>query len=63
VVSGGLGEDRLFGTSGRDVATAGRRAKVSCGSGRDKVPFDNEEKRLIARDCEVRYEFSDRPRN
>ncbi len=65
-INGSYGADRVFGGPGRDfinVATAGRRAKVSCGSGRDKVRFNNEEKRLIGRDCEVRYEFSDRPRS
>ncbi|MDQ3630256.1 MAG: hypothetical protein M3417_03050, partial [Actinomycetota bacterium] len=65
-INGAFGADRVFAGAGRDfvnVATAGRRAIVSCGSGRDKVRFNNEEKRGIRRDCEIRYEFSDRPRN
>lgn len=35
---------------------------MSCGSGHDKVRFNNEEKRKIRSDCEIRYEFADRPR-
>ncbi len=65
-INAAFGADRVSGGPGRDfinVATAGRRARVSCGAGRDKVRFNNEEKRAIRRDCEVRYEFSDRPRN
>jgi len=64
-INGSFGADRVFAGSGNDainVATAGRRATVSCGSGRDKVRFNNEEKRKIRSDCEIRYEFSDRPR-
>jgi len=64
-INAGYGADRVLGGTGRDfinVATAGRKARVSCGSGRDKVRFNNEEKRSIHGNCEVRYEFSDRPR-
>lgn len=64
-INAGYGSDRVFGGPGRDfinVATAGRKATVNCGDGRDKVRFNNEEKRTVQRSCEVRYEFSDRPR-
>ncbi len=38
-INAAFGQDRIFGGSGRDdinVATAGKPAKVSCGSGPDK---------------------------
>ncbi|WP_205696449.1 calcium-binding protein [Conexibacter sp. SYSU D00693] len=64
-INGGYGADRVNSGSGADVinvSTAGRKARVVCGSGRDKVRFNNEEKRTIRSDCEVRYQFGDRPR-
>lgn len=57
------GRDVLLGGSGRDfinVATAGPAAKVSCGSGRDKVRANyNERRRLTG--CETRFVLNDRP--
>ena len=52
----------MIGGSGRDainVATAGPRARVSCGTGRDRVRLNNREKRRM-RGCEVRYVLRDR---
>lgn len=70
-LSGGTGNDTLnaaygrdvvLGGSGRDfinVATSGPAARVSCGSGRDKVRVNyNERKRTTG--CETRYVFKDR---
>ncbi|HYF28364.1 MAG TPA: calcium-binding protein, partial [Baekduia sp.] len=65
-INGGYGADRAFGGSGADfinVATAGRKARVSCGTGRDKVRYNYDERATVQRDCEVRYEFRDRPRS
>lgn len=65
-INAGYGADRVFGGAGRDfvnVATAGRKATVSCGAGRDKVRFNNEEKRNIRRDCEVQYLLADKKRS
>lgn len=64
-INAAYGADLAIGGAGRDfinVATAGRRARVRCGSGRDKVRFNHDEHRRISRDCEVRYLFRDRPR-
>ena len=64
-INGGYGADRVFGGRGADfinVATAGKKAKVDCGSGRDKVRFNYDEARGVKRNCEVRYQILDRPR-
>ncbi len=63
-VNAAYGADRVFGGPGRDfinVATAGKRARVSCGSGTDKVRLNHDEARGL-RGCEIRYVFGDRPR-
>ena len=63
-INAGFGRDKAFGGSGRDfinIATAGPPATVNCGSGRDKVRFNfNERARFRSRGCEVRYQFNDR---
>ncbi|HYF28365.1 MAG TPA: calcium-binding protein [Baekduia sp.] len=64
-INGGYGADVVRGGGGADfinVATAGRRANVSCGSGRDKVRFNYDERATVRTDCEVRYQIPDRPR-
>jgi hypothetical protein len=64
-INAAYGADRVFGGTGADainVATAGRKARVSCGDGRDKVRFNNEERRGISRNCEVQYRFADTAR-
>lgn len=64
-INGGYGADRIFGGAGADyinVATAGKKARVDCGSGRDKVRFNYDEARYVKRNCEVRYQIPDRPR-
>ena len=62
-INAGFGRDKVSGGSGRDfinVATAGPPATVNCGSGRDKVRFNfNERARNRTRNCEVRYQFND----
>ena len=63
-INAGFGRDKAFGGSGRDfinIATAGPPATVNCGSGRDKVRFNfNERARFRTRGCEVRYQFNDK---
>jgi hypothetical protein len=64
-INGAFGADRIFAGSGNDfinVATAGRRATVNCGTGRDKVRFNNDERRSL-RGCEVQYGLQDKTRN
>jgi Ca2+-binding RTX toxin-like protein len=61
-INAGFGADRVFGGSGRDlinVATAGKKAHVNCGSGRDKVRVNHLE-RNATKGCEVKYVFSDK---
>lgn len=61
-INAGFGRDRVFGGSGNDkinVATAGLRARVNCGTGRDKARVNNIERRST-RGCEVLYVFGDR---
>ena len=50
---GGADADKLFGGAGRDVISArdGSRDRIDCGSGRDKVSADRDDK--VARNCEV----------
>ena len=50
---GGAGADRLVGGPGNDVASVrdGRRDRVACGPGRDRVLADRLD--VVARDCEV----------
>ena len=64
-INAAYGADRVFGGPGNDfinVATAGKKARVNCGSGRDKVRYNNEEKRYL-KGCEVKYGLQDRKRN
>jgi Ca2+-binding RTX toxin-like protein len=61
-INSAFGADVVIGGSGRDainVATAGPRARVSCGTGRDRVRLNNREKRRT-RGCEIRYVLRDR---
>ncbi len=54
-INAAFGQDLVFGGSGRDfinVATAGKPAKVSCGSGPDKVRINRNEQRRV-RGCEI----------
>jgi Ca2+-binding RTX toxin-like protein len=58
-----FGGDHLYGRSGRDylnIATAGRPARADCGTGRDKVRANYNERRRT-KGCEVRYILRDRP--
>jgi hypothetical protein len=57
------GRDHVLGGSGRDfvnVATAGPAATVSCGSGRDKVRANYNERSRV-HGCETKYVLRDRP--
>jgi hypothetical protein len=61
-INAGYGADRTFGGAGNDainIATQGPRATANCGTGRDKVRFNNKERRGI-RNCETRYLIRDR---
>jgi Ca2+-binding RTX toxin-like protein len=61
-VNGGYGPDRVFGGSGIDfinIATAGAASTVSCGSGRDKVRVNRNERRKLT-GCETIYVFNDK---
>jgi hypothetical protein len=61
-VNAAYGRDVVYGGAGRDfinVATAGPPARVSCGSGFDKVRINQKERRRI-RGCEVSYVFRDK---
>lgn len=60
-INAGYGADVVLGGPGRDainVATAGKIARVDCGSGRDKVRMNNREKRRT-HGCEVKYVLRD----
>ncbi len=60
-INAAFGQDLIFGGAGRDfinVATAGRPAKVSCGSGADKVRVNSNERRRV-RGCETMYVLRD----
>ena len=64
-INAAFGADRVFGGAGNDfinVATAGRRATVHCGSGRDKVRFNQNERRSL-HNCEIRYPQMDSRRD
>ena len=62
-IDGGSGNDKLFTRDGRDVvkggsgndrifaAARGRRDRISCGRGRDRVRVDRYD--IVSRDCEV----------
>jgi Ca2+-binding RTX toxin-like protein len=52
VLTGGPGADNLSGGPGDDVVNArdGRRDRVSCGAGRDRVTADKAD--VVSRDCE-----------
>lgn len=61
-INAAYGADRVFGGSGNDainVSTQGPVARVSCGTGRDRVRFNRKERRSL-RSCEVRYMLDDR---
>jgi Ca2+-binding RTX toxin-like protein len=61
-INASFGADRAFGGPGRDyinIATAGPPAHADCGSGRDKVRFNNNERHNL-RACETRYPLKDR---
>ena len=61
-INAGFGGDTVFGGSGADfinVATAGRAATVNCGSGRDKVRANLNEKKKL-KGCETIYIFRDK---
>lgn len=61
-INAAFGRDQVFGGSGNDfinIATAGPPATVSCGSGRDKVRVNRNE-RTRTTGCETRYVFNDR---
>lgn len=56
-INANFGQDRITGGSGNDainVATAGKAASVNCGSGRDKVRGNQNERKKV-RNCELRY--------
>ncbi|MGZ5321266.1 MAG: calcium-binding protein [Solirubrobacterales bacterium] len=56
-INAAFGRDRISGGAGNDeinVATAGPAARVNCGSGRDKVRSNTNERRRL-RGCETRY--------
>jgi hypothetical protein len=62
-INAAFGADRVTGGPGRDainVATAGPRARVSCGSGRDTVRLNASERRF-ARGCERMFVLADKP--
>jgi hypothetical protein len=61
-INAAFGADLVLGGAGRDainVATAGPRAKVSCGTGRDTVRL-NASERSRARGCERRFVLPDK---
>ena len=61
-INAAYGADRVFGGGGRDainVATSGRKARVSCGKGRDTVRINSRERRST-RGCERRYVLRDK---
>jgi hypothetical protein len=61
-INAAFGADRVTGGPGRDainVATAGPRARVSCGTGRDTVRLNASERRL-ARGCERMFVLPDK---
>lgn len=61
-INASFGRDRTLGGSGVDfinIATAGPPASADCGSGRDKVRINRNERRKI-RHCETVYVFKDR---
>ena len=60
-MNAGYGADRVFGGAGPDainIATAGRAASADCGSGRDKVRLNRNERRRV-HGCETRYTLPD----
>ncbi len=61
-ISTSSGADRAFGGAGADfinAAQAGTPARISCGTGRDKVRINKNERKRI-RGCETVYVFNDR---
>jgi hypothetical protein len=61
-INAAFGQDVVSGGSGVDfinVATAGKAARVDCGSGRDKVRVNRNERRRV-KGCETKYVFADR---
>jgi hypothetical protein len=62
-LNAGFGHDRLYGRAGRDylnIATAGAAAFADCGTGRDKVRANYNERHRL-KGCEVQYILRDRP--
>jgi Ca2+-binding RTX toxin-like protein len=62
-INAGFGRDRASGGPGRDyinIAAAGDAATANCGSGADKVRFNNNERKKINRNCETKYRLRDR---
>jgi hypothetical protein len=62
-INAGFGRDRALGGPGRDyinIAAAGGAASANCGSGADKVRFNNNERKKINRNCETKYRLRDR---
>jgi Ca2+-binding RTX toxin-like protein len=63
-INAGFGADQIIGGSGVDfinVATAGPAARVDCGTGKDVVRMNINEKRKT-KNCERRYVFNDNHR-
>lgn len=61
-INAAFGRDRAFGGSGVDfinIATAGPAASADCGSGRDKVRINRNERKKI-KSCETVYTFNDK---
>jgi len=61
-INAAFGRDRAIGGSGIDfinIATAGPAASANCGSGRDKVRINKNERRKV-RGCETIYVFNDK---
>ncbi|WP_354702367.1 calcium-binding protein [Paraconexibacter sp. AEG42_29] len=61
ILNAGFGADRVTAGSGNDivnVAVQGPTATVDCGSGRDKIRLNQNEKRKI-RSCEISYVLAD----
>ena len=61
-INAAFGRDRAMGGSGIDfinIATAGPAASANCGSGRDKVRINKNERRKV-RSCETIYVFNDK---
>lgn len=61
ILNAGYGADKVTAGSGNDIiniAVQGPRASVNCGSGRDKIRLNQNEKRRI-KGCEIQYVLAD----